>query len=147
MLSATSLRRCSQIPFLRRLRSGEIRARVGVDYGKCLLSDLKPSKPFDVDGHEVRPQRVTNSVTVLGRPVVGAARMVAAAGPHQILWNEYPGQELYRTRSSLSQDARVRRVTVPNKDLHEELQFAYLFGHKKIDDILEHHLRPNGATP
>ncbi len=119
---------------------------IGVDYGKCLLTDLRPSSAFEIDGVEVGTTPTINSVTVLGRAVVGAVRMVSEAKAHQILWNENPGEFLYRLRHKISPQVSVRRVLVHNKDLGGN-QFAYEFRDARLDQPLKEFFRPDeGST-
>ena len=88
---------------------------IGVDAGECLLTELRSSvsvkgfkdwyreqygemKRHDNEDEVKRglPKRivVSNNVTVIGRPVIGATRMVGVARPYEILVNCYPGAAL-----------------------------------------------------
>lgn len=85
---------------------------IGIDAGECLLTELKSSTKADApedcyekqygpiiyngDGKkkEKEPIRVANNVTMIGRPVIGATRMVTAAKAYEILVNCYPGSAL-----------------------------------------------------
>ncbi|PKN68513.1 MAG: hypothetical protein CVU54_14440 [Deltaproteobacteria bacterium HGW-Deltaproteobacteria-12] len=103
---------------------------IGLDCGICLLTDLKSDKSNASYGYPQLNNSI-NSVTVLGRPVVGAARMVAQAQQHQILINEYIGEYLLRNPNELNEGDCVLRVEIKNKDLRGN-QFAYLLCNKEI---------------
>lgn len=71
---------------------------VGIDAGECLLTELKSSTQYKErygpkKGNQ-EPIKVSDNLTMLGRPVIGATRMVDAAEPYEILVNCYPGSAL-----------------------------------------------------
>ena len=73
---------------------------VGIDTGYCLLTELKVSKKsqehFERYGLKLRKnmQAVSPNVTVIGRAVIGATRMVSQAKAYEIIINSYPGSRL-----------------------------------------------------
>lgn len=89
---------------------------IGIDAGRCFLTELKssieeeagedcyvkrygPIKNPDLDisdDGDKEDERiiVARNVTVIGRPIIGATRMVDAAKPYEILVNSYPGGAL-----------------------------------------------------
>lgn len=69
----------------------------GIDAGECLLTELKASKNadrFKRYGLRLGKIQVGHNVTVIGRPIIGATRMVSKAKPYEILINSYPGANL-----------------------------------------------------
>lgn len=72
---------------------------VGIDAGECLLTELKASENFrersDRYGVEYSKSfQVSPNVTVIGRPIIGATRMVSKAKHYEIIVNSYPGGKL-----------------------------------------------------
>ena len=78
---------------------------IGIDAGECFLTELKSStKEVAYDDYYERKYGkilggdkeiiVSDNVTMIGRPVIGATRMVEAAEPYEILVNCYPGAAL-----------------------------------------------------
>ena len=72
---------------------------VGIDAGECLLTEMKASenfqkrcKQYGLEYKEMLP--VSLNVTAIGRPIIGATRMVSKAKPYEILINSYPGANL-----------------------------------------------------
>jgi class 3 adenylate cyclase len=117
---------------------------IGIDYGRCLVSTLAHDSNLRVGG-KVLPPETGGSVTVLGRAIVGAVRMVSAAGPHEILLNEGPGEFFHRAWRKVDDENSefvVNRVLVDNKDLQGK-QFAYLLGARPIEDALKRHYNPD----
>jgi len=75
---------------------------IGIDAGPCQLV------------------RVGESLTLVGSPIVGATRMVAAARARQTLVNVYLGEELERARDRLAAGGiRVERTSVKTKEYPE----------------------------
>ena len=71
----------------------------GIDAGECLLTAIEPSDDFDerykrYGLHKSEAVSASQNVTAIGRPVIGASRMVEAARPYEILVKSYPGGAL-----------------------------------------------------
>lgn len=121
---------------------------IGLDYGRCLLSDMQPETTVTYDGKPLASSLHPSSITVLGRAVVGAVRMVGAAGPHETLLNEGPGEFFYRIWEEHKLDhpeIQIKRVMVENKDLASR-QFAYRLYHQAIADALAVHYNPEAGA-
>jgi len=97
---------------------------IGMDWGRCMLSDLKPSGTFGVDGVKVGIEPVAMATTLLGRAVVGSARLAKYARAHQILLNEQPGEFLDRVARQERGPLIVRQVKAPNEEFGGN-QFAF----------------------
>lgn len=78
---------------------------IGVDVGECLVTDMQPSEDYnhykdDYEGdikHEHNGYPIDNiggNITIIGRPVIGASRMVEVADAYEILLNSHPGATL-----------------------------------------------------
>lgn len=69
---------------------------VGIDAGECLLTDLKASEDYEEDYSRKRSplEELGGNVTIIGRSVVGATRMVSEAEPYETVINSYPGGKL-----------------------------------------------------
>ncbi|NIM97496.1 MAG: hypothetical protein GTO24_05245 [candidate division Zixibacteria bacterium] len=82
---------------------------LGIDVGQCLLTELRSSRAAEApkdhyeelygpikckDFHDKGEIVVSDNVTIIGRPVIGATRMTTAANAYEILVNCYPGSEL-----------------------------------------------------
>jgi class 3 adenylate cyclase len=120
---------------------------IGIDYGRCLVSDLRPDPNMKIDGKSIQPTSVQNSITVLGRPVVGAVRMVSAASHHEILLNEGPGEfwlRLWQEHAHEHPDRRIERVLVPNKDIRGD-QFAYRYSDDQITQAVAANLQASSS--
>ncbi len=118
---------------------------IGIDYGRCLVSNLAADQEFEVGGKPLPAETTQGSITVLGRAVVGAVRMVSAAGPHEILLNEGPGEFFYREwrkEGKEDTDTTIKRILVENKDLRGK-QFAYRLDRRIIDEDLEKYYNPD----
>ena len=75
---------------------------VGIDAGECLLTELRPSRKCEDRFVKFGREREYNeslepvcpTVTVIGRAIIGANRMVQKAEPYEIIVNSYPGSKL-----------------------------------------------------
>lgn len=78
---------------------------IGIDVGECLVTDMQPSEDYnyykeDYKGdieleHKKYPiDNIGGNITVIGRPVIGASRMVEIADAYEILINSHPGATL-----------------------------------------------------
>lgn len=110
---------------------------IGIDWGRCLLSDLKPKETIIVDGVVVGDKPVSMSITPLGRPVVGATRMADSARAHQIILNEQPGELLQRVSRGIKPGLVVRQVKVFNKDMRG-YQFGFELTEEALDNAIAH---------
>lgn len=105
---------------------------IGVDAGNCFLTELQSSiakeAPKDCyriqygdinipdnEAEEKEEQRiiVSNNVTMMGRPVIGATRMVDAAKAYEIIVNCYPGAAL-----------KAKIDNPKEREIHKDLQFG-----------------------
>lgn len=91
---------------------------IGIDVGECLITDMRRSEEYKSDyKKEFKEARkyeddynkdkdkgmriedtfedIGGNITVIGRPVIGASRMVENAAPYEILINTYGGANLY----------------------------------------------------
>ncbi len=107
----------------------------GIDVGQCFLTELRSSKEEEApkDHYKARygPIKckdyeeivVSDNVTMIGRAVIGAARMTRAANAYEILVNCYPGSEL------------KARIDDPSEhEIRENLHFGLELTFRKIKD-------------
>lgn len=123
---------------------------IGIDGGRCLITHLTHDSPLQ-GGAPAPGCKSVDDVAVFGRAVVGAVRMVSAAGPHETLLNEGPGELLARTMSATSSarwGGAVHRVLVENKDLRGR-QFAYQVALPAVQESLREYcgLPADGGAP
>lgn len=115
---------------------------VGIDVGECFLTELRSSTsiagtkdhyevqygniqcPDPTDGEE-RRIIVANNVTMIGRPVIGATRMVEGANAYEILVNCYPGAAL---------KDRIENPTALQIRIREKFQFGLDRAFRKVKD-------------
>lgn len=71
-----------------------------------------------VDGGPLNLVSVSNDLTIVGPPVVGAVRMVSAAEPYETIVNGYMGTVLYHDRCDNEAVHRIsiRRLVRPTKE-------------------------------
>lgn len=120
----------------------------GIDYGRCLLSDLQPPANFGVNRVDSQTHKTTRfpvgghpptlSVTVLGRPVVGAVRLAEAADPFEILANPPFAVPLVHNHRLLPHGCRVSQRKVSLKEPIGD-QIAYQIHMRNLDDELASH--------
>ncbi len=110
---------------------------IGIDHGRCLFSELLPSPDLVIGEKTIGAW--SDTITVLGRAVVGAVRMVTAAGPHEIIMNEGPGAfylKVWQQYRNSQTPETVRRVLIETRDLHGQ-QFAYQLEHLRIENAVK----------
>ena len=108
---------------------------IGIDAGECLLTEMHSSKPTKArkDSYEAQYGQihkgkdgkieVSKNVTIIGRPVIGATRMVTAARAYEIILNTYPG--------ALLKD----KIDDPKEhEIHEELKFGLNLVFRKVKE-------------
>jgi hypothetical protein len=80
---------------------------------------------------------VADDLTVVGSPVVGAVRMVSAAGkPWESVCNVYLGEWLYRNRSKfLDADVTIQREYRPTKEYESQEVYTLSF-HKAVGAVI-----------
>ena len=93
---------------------------IGIDVGECLITDMRFSEVYkinyakeynaareyvkkykknaeDIRNEEIKGtfEDIGGNITVIGRPIIGASRMVQIAAPYEIIINSYGGSNLY----------------------------------------------------
>jgi hypothetical protein len=97
---------------------------IGIDAGECLITDMRYSEEYkddyekeynearkyeedynknnkDKENKEIKDifEDIGGNITVIGRPIIGASRMVQIAAPYEIIINSYGGSNLYADRA------------------------------------------------
>ena len=107
---------------------------IGIDVGECLITDMRFSEEYEKDyekeykesreyekdynknnsdmGREYKLEDIGGNITVIGRPIIGANRMVQIAAPYEILINSYGGSNLYDDDRKFKFQLRKRLDTI-----------------------------------
>ena len=110
---------------------------IGIDVGECFLTELRSSKSKEAPEDDYKEQYgkikcedyktkgivVSDNVTIIGRPVIGATRMTRAAKAYEILVNCYPGSAL-KARIDDPKEHKIRK----------HLRFGLDLAFRKIKD-------------
>ena len=116
---------------------------VGIDAGNCLLTELKPSRKCEDRFVKLGREREYNesmepvcpTVTVIGRAIIGANRMVQKAEPYEIIVNSYPGSKLKEamedSKEKVGRGAKfsLERTVVCTKECNPVEAYRVISGH------------------